>query len=72
MAPFIFNNILASFVIFFIFSNPTLSSRLDPSALPRAATRLIPRPRQCVQQMTMIIGYHIPLRLSSEKCEEVP
>ena len=39
--------------------------------MPRAAKRLMQRPRQFVHNMTTMIGYHVSFCLSSEKCEQM-
>ena len=38
--------------------------------LLRFSSRSEACPRQCVHKMTTTIGYHVPLGLSSEKCEQ--
>ena len=68
MPFFVFNNILASFVLFFVFLGP----RFSPVAgLLRFSSRREACPRQCVHKMTTIIGYHIPLNLSRENCKKL-
>jgi len=64
MPFFVFNNILASFVLFFVFSGPGLS---PVPGLLRFSSRSEAWRRQCVLKMTTTIGYHLPLDLSSEK-----
>jgi hypothetical protein len=66
MPFFVFNNILASFVLFFVFWGPRFS---PVPGLLRFSSRSEACPRQCVHKMTTIIGYNVPLGLSSEKCE---
>jgi hypothetical protein len=61
---FVFNNIVASIVLFFVFFGPRF--RRAPGLL-RFSSRSEARPRQCVHKMTTVIGYHVPLGLSSEK-----
>ena len=54
--PFcVVNNILASFVLFLVFFGPVFSPM---PGLLRFSTRSEACPRQCVHNMTMIIGYH--------------
>jgi hypothetical protein len=64
MPLFVFNNILASFVLFFVFVGPRFS---PVPGLLRFSSRSKACPRQCVHEMTTTIGYHLPLDLSSEK-----
>ena len=66
MPFFVFNNILASFVLFFVFFGPRCS---PVPGLLRFSSWSGVCPRQCVRKMTTIIGYHVSLGLSSEKCE---
>src|SRR5271157_2168390 len=66
MPLFVFNNILASFVLFFVFLGPRFS---PVPGLLRFSSRSEACPRQCVHKMTTVIGYHMPRGLSSEKCE---
>jgi hypothetical protein len=70
MAPFIFNNILASIVVFLFLPIPRFPlASTHPLCLapPRVSRRA---PDNVSGKMTMIIGYHTSLRLSSGKCGE--
>jgi len=69
MPLFVFNNILASFVLFLVF----FGSRFSPvPGLLRFSSGSEACPRQCVHKMTTTIGYHTSRGLSSEKCGEAP
>jgi hypothetical protein len=65
MPFFVFNNILALIVLFFVFFGPGFS---PVPGLLRFSSRPAACARQCVRQMTTIIGYHVSPGLSSEKC----
>jgi len=65
MPFFVFNNILASLVLFFVFFGARffrVPGLLSISSWPEAC------PRQSVHKMTTMIGYHRSLSLSSDKC----
>ena len=71
MPLFVFNDLVASFVSFFVY----FQFRVSPSAgtipaIPRASSVTGPCLRQCVHIMTTIIGYHVALGLSSENALE--
>jgi len=73
MPLFVFNEMVASFVLFLIhfrFLVP-LSTGTVP-AIPCALLVAGPRLRQCVHNMTTVIGYHRQVVLSSEKCKTPP
>ena len=63
---FVFNDILASVVSFFVFFGPR-SSRVP--GLLCFSSRSEACPRQCVHKMTIPVGYHTSQSLSSEKCK---
>jgi hypothetical protein len=68
-APFVFNNILASFVVFFVICRLPLPARAGANRFPMGA--LVPgaRLRQNVFNTTTMIGYHRLIGLSRGKCK---
>jgi len=67
MSFFVFNNILASVVSFFVFSGPRFSR---VPGLLRFFSRSEACPRQCVHKMTTTVGYHKSSNLSSKNCKK--
>ena len=69
MAFFVFNDLVGSFVSFFVFfQSPVSASSGTVPATPRAWWLAGPHLRQCVRNLTTTVGYHGPVELSSEKC----
>ena len=64
--------VLLSFVptLLHFFYFPAFPTRRDRSACPCPAARAGARLRQCVHEMTIIVGYHKPATLSSGKCKK--
>jgi len=57
-------------IILYLSSVPGYPSCRDFRAIRRGSSLTGPRLRQCVHKMTIVVGYHRPRILSSEKCRK--